>query len=178
METNSKVEQTELFEIYFSKDKRGGDRKFSPAEKNEILKAVDSVEKTIMQVISFSKAKPKGSIYRVPIIFEKVSKNTHMTKHQNHFAMIDYLPIGVIWNKTVKYGGIEIKSKTAIISLCPMEKGEELFETVIHELIHAFFDSFIYGNGVNKQNEVYFVEGLTEFLTMVSKSFDKTKAVQ
>ncbi|MCK4555028.1 MAG: hypothetical protein KAT83_00320 [Candidatus Aenigmarchaeota archaeon] len=160
--------ETELFEIYFSKDKSGKeDRKFKPKEKELILKSIKSAEETISKVISFSRSKPVGEIYRVPIIFEKISKKRFQEKHQNHFAMIDYPPIGMKWNMTLKCTGIEIKSQTAVISLCPLTN-KDFIETIVHEVIHAFYDSFTTINGANIKNNTYFIEGLTEWLTQLT----------
>lgn len=162
------IDETELFEIYFSRDKKGrNDTKFKEEEKTHILKAVNYTEDTLGKILIFSKTVPNGTIYRVPLIFEKVSKLTFQKNHQNHFAILDYPPIGSMWNKTVKWEGIEIKSRTALISICPMED-KDIFETVAHEIIHAFCNSFLDHDGVNKGNRIYFLEGLTEWITKLA----------
>ena len=164
-----------MFEIYFSKDKQGkDDTKFKPDEKVKILNAIQATEEIISKVMLFSKTPPKGEIYRVPIIFEKITKIKFENKHKIHFAMIDYPPIGTMWGKALKFKGVEIKSTTAIITLCPM-KEKDLFETVAHEVIHAFYDSFLNINGVNLKNRTYFLEGLTEWLTKLTSSSKEIK---
>lgn len=171
MSKKNDIAETELFEIYFSKDRRGrGDRKFKPHEKEKILEAVSYTEETLSKILSFSKFPLNGIIYRVPVIFEKVSKEVFQKKHQNHFAMIDYPPIGTIWNKTLKFEGIEIKATTAVVSICPLQK-ENLFETISHETIHAFHNSFLEPNGANYSNKVYFLESLTEWTTKLTSSY-------
>ena len=48
--------KTELFEIYFSRDKRGKDNfKFSPKEKNNLITAIKWTEGTIIKVLERSK---------------------------------------------------------------------------------------------------------------------------
>lgn len=164
-----------MFEIYFSKDKHGKDNtKFKIKEQEQIIEAIRSTEDTISKVMTFSKTPPKGDIYRIPMIFEKITKTKFEEKHTNHFAMIDYPPIGTIWGKTIKFKGIEIKSNTAIITLCPMNE-KDLFETVSHEVIHAFFDSFLNNSGVNNKNNKYFLEGMTEWLTKITSESQKKK---
>lgn len=76
-------------------------------------------------------------------------------------------PIGSIWNKSVKYRGIEIRSQTAVISLCPTII-DDLKESVSHELIHAYINSFLIENGINSTNKIYLIEGLTEMITQLS----------
>lgn len=159
--------ETEMFKIYFSLDKCGRDFKFQSTEKSSILEAVKWTEGTILKISGFSQTSPTGSIYKIPVIFEKLSTEKFLSKHQNHLGMISFPPIGEIWNGTSKYKGIEIKSRTAVISLSPMEK-DHFFSTVCHEVIHAFFDSFLTPGGVNLENKVYFLEGLTEWLTKLT----------
>ncbi len=120
----------------------------------------------LTDITSFSRTKPCNRIYRIPIIFEKVSKKVFVDKHRNHHALLDYPPIGTMWNKTVKYEGIEIKSKTAVISLCPTEL-DDLIESVSHELIHAYINSFLFENSINSSNKVYLLEGITEMITQL-----------
>lgn len=173
---------TELFEITFSRDKSGEDyRKFNTFEQKKTLEAVYLTEETILRIFSFNKAFATSLIYRVPIIFEKISQSTFEKKHKNHYGLIDYPPIGTQWNKTVKYDGIEIKTHTAIIFICPVEKdfkSKEIFETIAHEVIHAFENSFLDPNGVNIPNRIFFLEGITEWLArLVSLQHDQ-KLVQ
>ncbi len=163
----SETTKTDLFEIYFSKDKKGKDNKFRTEEKKNILEAVRKIEQTLLNVSSFSRTAAINEIYRIPVIFEKVSKETFLAKHTNHQAMTSYPPIGSIWNKTILYKGIEVKSKTAVISLCPI-KTEEIGETVIHELIHAYSNSFLDDDGVNHNNKTYFLEVIAEFFTKIA----------
>ena len=164
----SKIIKTELFEIYFSRDKTGRpNKKFEPNLKRRIMESVRKTEEVIYQILSLSRTPPNGEMYRVPIIFEKISVRKFSEKHTDRYAMLDYPPIGTIWNKTVKYEGIEITSRTGIISLCPIEE-DDLFETISHEITHAFFNSFIVYDGVNKGNYEYFTEGITEFITKIT----------
>ncbi len=159
---------TELFEIYFSRDKTGKpNKKFKLVEQNKILEAINITEETIINAHSYSKLKPIGRIYRTPIIFEKVSKKIFEEKHKDHHAIIDYLPAGMVWNGTFKFKGVEIKTRTALISLCP-QPVQEYFQTISHELIHAFYDSFLCTEGINNRNKEYFLEGIAEWLAQLT----------
>ena len=160
--------QTELFQICFAKDRKGRDnRKFKPEEQKKILESVKCTEEIISKILSFSLTSPRGEIYRVPIIFEKISQEKVRKNHQNHFAMLAYPPIGTMWNATVKFEGIEIRSHTSIISLCPVA-GTDLFETISHEITHAFINSFFEERGVNFSNLTYLLEGITEWMTKLT----------
>lgn len=154
------IKKTELYEIYFSKTRKGkNDKKFTPTEQKIILETIKKTEDVLSKFLSFSLEKPYENLYRVPVIFEKVSKKVFTKKHQEHFALINWPPIGLKWNS------IKIKSTTAVISLCPIK--DELQSTIAHELIHAFTESFLSENGVNSKNVKYFKEGMTEFLTKI-----------
>jgi hypothetical protein len=169
MNKKDEIIETELFEIYFSLDKKGRDnKKFNLHEKERILESVKNTEEMISKVTSFSKTSPISSIYRVPIIFEKFSKKTFEKKHKNHYGMTIYPPIGTRWNK------IEIKAKTAVILICPMDKND-IFETISHEITHAFSNSFIESDGVNFSNKIYFLEGFTEWMTQLTYKEYQTK---
>lgn len=174
MMTN-KITTTSLFEVYFSRNKEGEkNKKFSPSEKKEIINIIKLTETCITKIISFSRTSPTAELYRIPIIFEKVSKTVFHKKHANHHALLNYPPIGTIWNKTVKYEGIEIKAHTGIISLCPTEMND-MIETVSHEIIHAYMNSFLMDCGVNHHNHTYFLEGLTEWMTQLVYRTRETK---
>ena len=119
--------------------------------------------------------KDKNTVGYITLLTDsiKVSKEKFLTKHTNHQAMISYPPIGSIWNKTIRYKGIEVKSKTAVISLCPI-KIEETGEAVIHELTHAYSNSFLDDDGVNHNNKTYFLEVIAEFFTKIASRERKT----
>ncbi len=166
---SEEIIQTELFNVCFSKTKDGkDDLKFKPNEKKDMVRAVKQTEDTLIKFIGFSRTQPIGKIYTVPIIFEKVKKTTFEERHPNHLAIIDFLHAGTYWGGTLKVKGIEIKDRTALISLCPFKK-EHLFETIYHETVHAFVDSFLSTNGVNGNNEEYLIEGLAEALAQITK---------
>ena len=73
----SMIITTSLFEVYFSRDKQGRDNtKFNVEEKDAILSILKTTEDVLTKIVLFSRTNPRGNLYRIPIIFEKVLKKS------------------------------------------------------------------------------------------------------
>lgn len=164
---NIQKRPTEYFEIVFSQDKDGENKKFGEEEITKIIEAIKKTEDFLYKLLTFSSI-PAATLYKTPIIFEKWKKSTHQEKFYTKYARAEKLPVGTKWQENI----VVTSPDTWLVTLAPNYE-EDLGNNISHECLHIFIESFL--KGVNQQSNKFFIEALVEFMGRMSQQRKKTK---